>query len=489
MPKLIRYNIYVLVVVLAINNLIIQVFTKNLGGNSLVALYKDILLIPILIYFLIDIFRLGFKYFSYNNSKIQLVKVFFPLIVLIILHILIFLASFVFNQVSSFGALIFGYYFELWWVVLLALYLNWYNLNKLLNKEFKQPEFFQGLTSSFAFGFILVALVMIPSLIFGQENVLPFFGYGKEVAESSFVSTTPICHRIDHDILTCRASGTFTHPIHFAAYLLFILPVFVISAVKSQGKLRWLYICLVFLNIVFNLFTVSRFSLLGLIVLASSFGVIWIFNKTKLKSLKQKNILAKLAIAVFILVQLFIGLVFINLDPQETSKYLPAFITKPHSTTWHYRHFRSSVDFVLADLNKISTGYGLGTSGSATRDKYQDVEQNYIYLNYAEQAGRWLIPLRQSLLPDNWVLQVLLNGGIIYTLFYFILVFYPLQSLWLFFKSGDVFDRISFFNLLFGSTFLSIFVGNLFLHLWENQTIAVYWTMVWAYRNSISLAR
>jgi hypothetical protein len=41
--------------------------------------------------------------------------------------------------------------------------------------------------------------------------------------------------------------------------------------------------------------------------------------------------------------------------------------------------------------------------------------------------------------------------------------------------------KIDWTNIIFGLGFFGVFVGNLFLHVWENQAVSVYFVLMYIY--------
>jgi hypothetical protein len=484
--KLLQKLFLILCLLLPINNLIIQTSTKIFGFSEYVALWKDVIVFPVLFILSLNIVLILVELLSgkdfYQKHKKNIWLALLPIILVIMLNIWTIITSFFINQVEL-RAFVFGYYFELWWLNLFGLLVSWWHLSEIKYKYLtteshafftEWKNFFKQLTVAIVAGFVPVILITSLSWILGQDKVLSVFGYGVTSSSDNLIGTSLTCHKIDYQVEGCRSSGTFTHPLHFSSYLLIILPVFLILTyyIKKFSK-RIIFISLVFLTLLFIFLSVSRFALLGLSV---SFASIILYYAHQNKIIKL--LLAKVFLSIVILISVFGGLLVLNINPEEVSKILPEAIVKPSSTTWHYRHIRSAIDTIDAIDGQAWYGLGLGVSGSAARPKYQDLEKNIIYRDYGYIAYKWGFLPPDFLLPDNWFLQTILNGGYIYTLIYFLVILIPMFGIYKFYKSSVWADSIQF-ELIASIAFLSIFIGNLLQHLWESQTLVIFWSLIY----------
>ena len=470
--KLIAYSLFTLTALLPIHNLIVQVATKRLGLPSAIAGWKDVFVGLLILLFFGQIIAYTTKIIKQSGFKTIRLELAF-LAGLVSINIWAFVTTFLFNKLSLQG-FVFGYYFEIWWLNLSVLLPVWYWLRLKINStQTKQENQFllKGLIISLTTGFALTSLVTIPSLIFGQEQVLSIFGYGDKV-EGSLIGSSNICHTIDYGIATCRSSGTFAHPVHFTAYLLFVLPLFSSLTLYfwDKIKLRYGFLTLAILSLVFNLFTFSRYAWLGLFCFFAFLALIFITKKLP-KTLK----LAQKTLAFLMLAVLIGGIGSLSVDPEWLATKLPRGIVKPSSTAWHYRHIMVGLDILKESGAKSLTGFGIGASGSAAREKYQDLDENALAVDYEHVAYRWLFVKETYLLMDNWFLQVAVNGGLIYALIYAILSLIPLVFLKYIFKSWD--NKKTVIGIMAGLAFFSVLIGNLLQQIWENQTVAHYWVL------------
>lgn len=541
LSKIWFYLIYLLAFFMPFQNLLVQFLTKRLGAGAFVASLKDAFLLLIMILLSAEILRMSLVLKkNLKSSKTQTkklwYKIFLPLILVLILNILAFLSSFVFNT-FNFRAFIFGYYFELWWLdffALVAVYLNFFELETKLQNQFKKdiqifssqneqnfdsnsklispqnpfPNIEQNTEQNFAefhkqtqisnfptkldsfwlelkdfrfnlnkiiaTSFLLVSLVAGLSLVFGQSQVLGFFGYGAEVDPQSLISSSNACHQWDYQINVCRISGTFSHPLHFATYLLLILPIFLsnIFDPKNSKKIQIFYSILTFLNLFLILASFSRFAILGLFSLFTFLAVFYLHKKNFLP-LK----FAKIIFGLALFISCVSGILVLNLNFEKLSNYLPKALIKPSSSTIHARLISANTEIFVKGESKILTGYGIGVSGSAARQKYQDVQKNPIYQKFSYVAFKWGLLPEPMLLPDNWFLQTTLNAGVFYTLVYLVLIFLPIVDIRKIF-AAKIWNTDLLLQTLPIFGFLSVFIGNLLQHLWENQTVVFYWVLI-----------
>lgn len=494
--KLIRILFYILAIILPVQTLLVQFFINKLGYPEYLALWKELILVVLVGYFLFLTSKIIYQKFSKLNrqdfikylSKQQLL-----LIVLALLHIIIVLNSFIFNS-TSLNVFILGYRFEIFWLVFFVVIVNWLNLKDktgLFEDQEASKGFFRNLRLSIFAGFIASSFVSFSSLVFGSTKVLGFFGFQTGVQADSLVTQAIVCNPADFGSDTCRLSGSFASPNHFSGYLLLVLPIFLVTFIEyfkvwhsfhisnktkifSKNSPIWKLILISFGIVsisVFIMLSISRFAWLGMAVFI---GLIIIYFGYQMKLYQLLK--AKIFFGILLFIPIFIGVLAINIDPAITSKYLPNNIVKPSSTIEHYRHTITSLD-VLNTSGRYLQGFGLGASGSSAVSLYQDIEKNPIYRDYRYITLKYFIFPHRVTIPENWYISVILNGGIFYAFLYFILVLWPLGGIYKFFKSAK-FSSIELKQLLYGLGFFSILIGNLFLHIWENQTIAIYWTLL-----------
>jgi hypothetical protein len=461
--KIIYGFIGVLIFVLPFHNLILQVLISKFGLSQYLALYKDVIVAGLIGIICLDV-KNNFEMLKNSRPIYKL-----PLILLVLINILAVLSSFVFNQVSL-SSFVFGYYFEIWWVDLLAIIITWY----LVLEKNREPlvNQFTLLRNSLEGSYIWVCAFQVLSYIFGQENFLKQFGYG--TGESGLVNSTITCHPLDFGISTCRAMGAFAHPLHFGGYLMVVIPfliVFMIGAKSRIGKL--FYSGIIAVGVLFVGLSFTRYAWLGLAVLVLVLFGIWL-NKNNKISLR----LFKIFTIGIVICSSFFSVAILSLNPDIVAKYIPKSIVKPSSTTWHYRHLGSTLEIINKSGTQNLIGYGLGSIGSGARAKYQDLNKNNIANRFERVAYNWYFVKETFLTTENWFLQTLLNAGLIYAILYFGIVLIPMLWIWNLIKATKLTNELAL-EIIIGIGFLTVLIGNNLEHLWESQTLAVYWSIMW----------
>jgi hypothetical protein len=277
-------------------------------------------------------------------------------------------------------------------------------------------------------------------------------------------------------------------------YLLLILPVFLVSFFNwlknSSRQWNWVSIFeLISLGLIglFIGLSFSRFAWLGLAMFVGFLIVLgavrWLPNKPWV------NLAAKIDFTTILLIPLFIATVAVNLSSETIRQLpLPEALVKPSSTTLHARHTTAAWQIIQNNPEKLLVGWGLPSAGSAAKEQF--VSQ---YDNEMIEANR-LVAYQNGLLPpdlaipENWFLQILLNGGLVYFGLYTAILLIPIWALVRAISQFDVHKPLPYRDLLFGLGFFSVILGNLLLHIWENQTISLYWTLAWLYW-SLEVAR
>ncbi|NJL97007.1 hypothetical protein HC864_04330 [Candidatus Gracilibacteria bacterium] len=368
---------------------------------------------------------------------------------------------------SPLGNAVTGFRFELLWVWLFASVIS--GMKMMDKREKKELKEFSGQLQKYIwYGFVPVVIITFVGFLIGQEKVLEFFGFGLE--NSELVVKAPLAHVIDGGGYneSLRLSGGFSTPNHFAGYLLFLLGLSLGNFYVAMRKRIWGVISLVILTLIILSF--ARFSWLGALMIVLALVVLKLLTR-----LKAKKYLHKISIGIIILTPLLIGLVGINLPYDKLVNNLPSWIAKPSSTSLHRMHTMTSIDILKEDPSKIIFGYGLGVSGPAAKEIYNNLYNNPLVDKYYYIPYRWGLLERDMLIPENWFLQVLINGGVFYLTLYCLIVLLPIKKL---------LDELNqkYYNYPKISILLSmiaIIIGNLFLHIWENQTIVIYWSLVW----------
>lgn len=515
MKNRIFYPILLLTGLMPLHNLIVQYSTKILSLPEFIVFWKDWIVGFLIIILTIEIFK-SFKIIGYKTiAKVDQIKIFLPLILIVILNILAILSSFVFNHFNL-RAFVSGYYFELWWLDFFAILIAWFNIHlyevkikeklKLDNQQSyadsskfddlftfnssglpvakSKPFDISILKKQFwifrniiCIGFLITTAISFASLIFGQENILSNYGYATNTESVGLVGNSLVCHTIDYNVPGCRLTGTLSHPIHYAAYLLLVLPVLIVGYISAKnGFSKFSFGLMTITNLYLIFETYSRYALLSLPLLIC---VLVIYSQKENLS-KLKLIFSKVILVLCLILPLIISLVFVNTKTEDLPSFLPKSITKPSSTIWHYRHFMAGIKTLEALGPKSITGVGMGQSGSAARTKYQDLQKNTIYNVYGKIAYDWNLTEESFLLVENWYLQAILNNGWIYGLIYILITLIPLAGFCKFIFARK-FSKENLTDMIFGVGFFAVIVGNQLEHLWENQTVVMFWVLVYFY--------
>jgi hypothetical protein len=456
MKQLLALLLSLLVFLLPIQS-ILGVFAVNRLGLPISSLlWKEIVEVVIATILLGDIFRkLKGRSLSYIISKTWAIWL------ICILSLYTVFSSVIKISTSN---IIFGFRFELFWVLFFTVVFSWFQVAQLETLEYLR----QKIVRAIYYGFVPVLAVSYLTLILGQEKVLGFFGFG--LSESKVLAQIPISHLVDgggwSDWL--RLSGTFTTPNHFAGYLLLILPFFLYRTVIERVVRKKLVFGFATVNIVvFIGLSFARFAWLSLLCWALLLGAYYFMKH----SFVQKTIYVLACV-----LPLFIGIVAINLPEDILQKSLPTFLSKPSSTTFHARRTFATLDVLTTNPVKLWTGYGLGASGPAAKEEYTIIAQNPLYKENIDRALRYYLQPAEIVIPENWFIQLILNGGLIYGVLYCVIVLWPLGQLS--FKLFGKADSIRAFEIYIFLGLFSIVIGNLFLHLWENQTVAIFYGLL-----------
>jgi O-Antigen ligase len=478
--KSIAFGLFLLAAVMPIQNVLVVFSVNVLGLPNWIALWKEVLVIILLMALSYDLLK--------NNNFIKIKHLWF-LAIFDVLNVLVLVSSFVFNKVSL-SQFVLGYRFELFWLWLWVIGFVW--VNNLDLKPLRNVK--QSLLNGIFLGFGFCIIFTLGQLTIGQSFV-KFLGYTDSNTELvAGKINSPICHSIDYGVDTCRLAAPFSSPNHLAGYLLLLLAFCLYNAVKVNEfeNLKKVFAELKknnfgFAQVIHSVITLgTQFYFLPLSVLISALlfltysryslivlVLFWLFAFICLLQSKAKVVSSKFKILTTIIIffTFSFSLLVTSFDPTWASRILPTFLAKPSSSMEHYRLTAVSLDILKSDPRILLTGLGQGASGSST--KYFRADQNVIFNKYADLSYNWFIKPERISVPENWYLQLVLNGGLLYLLVYLFILLFPL---WIFFKGNS---SSYFQNLFIFLAFFGFIIGNIFLHLWENQTIAIYWTLIY----------
>jgi hypothetical protein len=461
----------ILLFLLPFQAILVQFLIKKLGFPSFFALWKEVAVLLIVVIFIFDLSRefIGER-FSFKNLK--LFKKTYTYLIAVSLISLISL----FNQIPL-RDYILGFRFELFWVGFLAVTIDWLRLKRAgLAMIFNQKSFLIPIY----LGLIGSLIICLISFIFGTENFYTSLGYGYSASSADIISA-PTCHVIDYAATSqnCRLVGGFSSPNHFSAYLLLVTSFLIFQIYKAHKNLASLVVnfgCLLSC-ILLIYFTYSRYALIVLVVWLGIYLGYFLYIKIH----KYKPIFKTFFGLIVVSPVLFlISLVsFFNADSIQNISG-PVSITKPSSTTQHYRQKNIAIEIITKNPKNLLIGYGLGQSGPTAQKSYNlDSNRPIIRENYAI-ADKYTTFRDEVAIPENWYFQLILNGGIVYFILYMIIITQPLKGL--FQEISNLGKKeIQWADIIFGLGFLGVFVGNLFLHIWENQAVSIYFVLVYIY--------
>jgi hypothetical protein len=506
-PKYLRYPIYFLAAILPVQTILVKFLIVKNEFPVWLALWKELLGLLLISVFLFEIS----KYLWMNGLKSLISSKFVLLWLGVFLSGWVVLSSFLFNNIEL-RQFVIGARFELWWLWIFILAATWVNLNyaKIKDDQKSLRHFLRRLTKAFSIGFLLVCGVGFLSVFFGQVPIYSFFGFGSQV--DGLIVESPLCHPIDYNIETCRLAGGFSSPNHFAGYLILLSPVFIYYLVQTgrgfwKNTTKFVFAhkesfsdyfgnrrTLIFLLSLNSLLTTLLFITLSYARYAWLAVLYWIFVLVFLLIFKiiyssaGKFYLQKLLKTTFLLIFIFplFGAFFLlNIPPDWIqNNNLPEAISKPSSSIWHYRRTQSSINLLQANKDKILFGYGLGATGPAASESYTDPSENVIVIyDYQIALDAGIFP-EEMVIPENWYIQTLLNGGAFYAGAYLLVLLYPLKRI-----IQQVVrypeESISFTEINFVLAFVAIIFGNVFLHIFENQTIVLYWTLIYLFKEFV----
>jgi hypothetical protein len=439
-----------LLIILPINNILINYSTNILRLSGLLSIWKELFIILLIIVLA----------FYFNYKKKENFVILLGLISTIVLGVY---SSYV--NIIGLNRIVLGFRFELLWLILLGLVITSKNLNV------------RWFNWSVILGFLLSSAFQVITLIFGNDKIYPLFGFvngwgnsSNQISEGINVFNNPYCHSTDGGIIPCRLTGGLPSANNYAGYLLLVLPYFYYQFRIAKGKLKFLYIFLICLSLVFLLLTYSRFAILSLIVM------ILIAIVMQLK--KSVSLLRTIILLFIILLPLMFNIILYQSQTVTKIKaILPSILVKEGSTAAHINLTSLAIDVINKDgTNLILHGYGISETGPAAKAEYQDTRTSPYVIKNSKLAEKYGIPEYTMSVPENWYLQLILNGGWLYAILYISIVLFSIK---------DVLGNYKNQNLILLGL-ISIIIANLFLHIWESAVVSTYFVMMYMYFKSKS---
>jgi hypothetical protein len=456
----------ILAVLLPINNLITQVAINLLHLPAVFLLWKEFMAVLLIVFVYIEVS------YAFKSNQVEK-KIFIPT-VLYITAVMSALLSSVSNQIPL-KEIMLGFRVELLWVGLFVATFTW-----LKSAILSTNDIVKYIKTPVYIGFGFVFTLVVASVVLTPQTLYTSLGYsnGWESINNTLLES-PICHSIDAAGSGCRLSGGFSNPNNFAGYLIFILPLFIIDFIEYLGSKSYLKACLfgaiLFIILLMLGLSYARFSWLILII--SLILGITLYLEAKFKSGIINNGL-KINYILFLVLPILIipafGLVSANISQLN---FLPSYILKTESTLDHYKQTFFAGEVVKnRALDLVFGGYGLGQTGPIAKPQYKDVILSKFATQNSTLSDKYGIRPWEVGVPENWYLQLILNGGILY---FFIILYLIYPAL----KPLVDYKRTNIRSYLLGLGFYGIFVANLFLHIWESPTISYYFSILYILLN------
>jgi hypothetical protein len=451
--KLISTGFLLLAFLLSINNIITQVGLNVLHLPEMFVLWKECIVVVLM------------GLMIWHSRKVN-VFTWYPIWIFGAMLGLGFFSSF--SQQVAIRELFLGFRVELLWVGLLATTLVWVRTNN----ENELTLLGKNLTRTVLYGYALVAIITALSLVFGQVQFFGSLGFSNGWdSTNQTILQSPLCHSIDAAGGGCRLSGGFSNPNNFAGYLLMILPVLIVSFVGCIQRKNWkmsvIFGLFIVSNIVFIIWSFARFSWVALGITIIAFGSFMVYKKYTGWFWKWK-------FYGILLLPLLALLAFLSISsPVSTLSFLPSSITKPNSTLAHYNLTKVAWESAFRKgPTLILQGYGLGQTGPIAKPQYKEIINSKFGRENADLALKYDVRPWELSIPENWYLQVILNGGWVYFALFMSILAFTMRPLWNLGKTN--WEQTL---LLLG--IVAICIGNLVLHIWENPTISYYMAIIY----------
>ena len=378
-----------------------------------------------------------------------------PWLVLIVALLLVIISTWKAGIPLKF--IVLGARVELLWLVLLVSTQQFISANsKFLRRA--APVFRRLIVRSALIGIVGVSFVSAGSLLLGPVEFFSTFGItGGWEASSELVIQSPLCHSVDTVGNSCRLAGGMATPNNFAGYLLLVLPLVLIEGYSSRYKSKkYAWYTLAVLLGIFLYLTYARFAYLAVLCILLLAGLKILYRKVTIPKFNTLFTIAALLPALALGGFLLVGY------EQFLELPIPSSITKPGSTIDHYKKTKAGAEIAAATPGIVYSGYGLAQSGPIAKPQYGDPQETIIVQNNLDIASKYEILPWELPVPENWFIQLVLNGGLLYALLYSVLALYPLRYLYT--------KNTTQFIIALG--LYGIVIGNLFLHIWENPVVS-----------------
>jgi hypothetical protein len=430
---------------LPVNSIIVNLLTRYLGISSSITIWKEVVIVVLIFLLLLNFdFKRRINYlFIFSISLITTIALY---------------SSFTNNIILS--RIILGFRFELLWLILLV--------SIIVTKTLKVKYMEIGII----IGFVLTTFFQLISSIFGNEVIYKLFGFTdgwgvneKQVIEGVSSFKTPYCHSTDGGFLACRFTGGMPSANNYAGYLLLLIPYFYYLSTVKNGKIQKLYYGLLVISIILIFCTFSRFAILALILMLAIYSIIKLINNS--------SILRSVFISFIILLPILLNvIIFETVKIDNFKNIIPSAILRVGSSAAHVNLTSIALDVIEQDgINLVFKGYGLSETGPAAKGEYFNPRLSNFVIKNVKIGEKYNTADYLMSVPENWYLQLILNGGWIYAAIYIMIVLFTLSGL---------FENYSKRNILLLGLF-GIIIANLFLHIWESTAVSTYFCLIYYY--------
>lgn len=475
----------VLLAILPINNFIGQILTNLWQLPAGILAWKEVLVLVICGLYLFEFSKVIQDKVKDKRASFKW-KIFQPVLLFTTILMLAVISSVV-GEVSL-REFVLGFRVELLWVGFFALTSTWVaTIDQNIVKLWKEK-----LINSALIGFALVSIIAIFSLLLGPQTFYSFFGYQDGWGSSQgLILESPLCHSVGGGLDKCRLTAGFATPNNLAAYLLLITPLLMIKLKKEiigqSNLVRQFKISMFCFGLIWSLImiylTYSRSAWLALGISCILFFVFFVGQKFDILDRDYIRTIVKFVKVIVIILPIILLIIFLEIASQpQLLQSLPPQIGRIGSSVGHYKQTLVGVEIIAEqNVKLLVSGYGIAQSGPIAKPQYKDVASSKLAIDNIDIAEKYNVPIWEMAIPENWYLQLILNGGVVYTLLYIILISQSLSYLFGLLSGSRKFD---FNTLLLSLAFYSLFVINLYLHVWENPVIGFYFSSLFIILNN-----
>jgi hypothetical protein len=463
--------IYFLIAYLPFHGVLSALAVDKFNFPSYILLFKELVFALILV---LSVILYLFK-FTKSHFKLSLI----PLLFLVLVFFGLISSFFGLSGKLNLNEIVLGFRVELFWLSFIA-----FSGIILKDSDLK----ISIIKIVWIVSFVFLTIISFFSLSLGIENFQKLLGSsGGFGVKSEVLLQTPLCHVISEEG-GCRLTAGFSTPNNLAGYLIISCLFFVYCFFSSNMYLdKVKYFVLIFLALLQMYFTYSRFVLISFFAILLVIGFNYLYNLLLKSRLKFEKVY-KLVFCLILLIPVLIFPLFENLVFTDSLNFLPKAITRAGSSQGHWKQTNIAYDMIKnKNTDLMFVGYGLGQSGPIGKIQYQGDASKLINDNL-NLVSKYNTPWYELAVPENWYLQLVLNGGFIYFIIYLFILLFPIKNFIKFkeklIDSNNLNPRYFLFLAILG-----IFIANLYLHIWENFTVSYYFGMVYLLLELTNLGR